>query len=91
MGEVNSIIRLYRHMRFALLISIPLAASLFFYALTGNPFLSALAFVTAFLSVLEETPEPKEIRRTLKQKDFRNDQIVWYMIEDRVTGDTRIM
>jgi hypothetical protein len=91
MGELNGIIRLYRHMRFAMLISIPMASSLIFYVVTEIPVISIFAFVTAFFSVLEFTPEPKEIRRTLKQKDFRDDRIVWYMIEDRATGDTRIM
>lgn len=91
MGELNSFIRLYRSMRLALLISVPMAASLIFYVITEIPIVSIVAFATAALCVLEETPEPKEIRRSLRQKEFRNDKLIWYMIEDRETGDTRVM
>lgn len=91
MGELNSFIRLYRSMRLALLVSVPMAASLIFYVITEIPIVSIVAFATAVLCVLEETPEPKEIRRSLRQKEFRNDKLIWYMIEDRETGDTRVM
>jgi hypothetical protein len=68
-----------------------MAASLIFYVITEIPIVSIVAFATAALCVLEETPEPKEIRRSLRQKEFRNDKLIWYMIEDRETGDTRVM
>ncbi len=91
MGNTDSIIRLYRSMRLTLLVSVPMAASLIFYVITEIPIVSIVAFATAVLCVLEETPEPKEIRRSLRQKEFRNDKLIWYMIEDRVTGETRMM
>lgn len=91
MGNTDGIVRLYRAMRFALLLSVPMAAGLFFYVATGILFIAGYAFVTAFLAVLEWTPEPKEVRRTLKRKmDVPDGTTIWYMIEEKATGNVRL-
>jgi hypothetical protein len=78
-------------MRLALLVSIPTACALFFYVVTGILFIAGYAFVTAFLAVLEWTPEPKEVRRTLKRKmDAPDGTMIWYMIEEKATGNVRL-
>lgn len=91
MGNTDGIVRLYRAMRFALLLSVPMAAGLFFYACTGLGAISLMFAGIAFGAVLDTVPEPKEIRRILRNKSFDQPNHIWYMIEDRVTGDTRMM
>lgn len=90
MGDTRGLVRIYRGMRLALLVSIPAACALFFYAVTGNAFISGFSFVVAFLTVLEETPEPKEVKRMLKRKVDAPDGMIWYMIEEKETGNVRL-
>lgn len=94
MGSTDGIVRLFRNMKTLLLITTAMSSALFFYVFfEGMMGISIMAGFLAFCVVAHEFPAPKEIRQTLKKEQelLRNDKIIWYMIEDRATGDTRIM
>lgn len=87
--KTNEVIALYARMRFALMVSVPLAMCGLAFWMTGEIALALLTGLTMLPLVCYVLPPTGEIRRALKtRKETSN--TVWYMIESRDDGEIRI-
>jgi hypothetical protein len=80
---------MYKLMRITLTMAVPVAVGALFYLASGMGVLSLMLGVIACIAVLEEVPEPKDVRRILRNNMPASGNI-WYMIESRDTGEIRV-
>ena len=87
--KINELITLYGRMRIALIIAVPVAMWGFMLWLSGGEMLPACLFgIGVMFPLFDILPQPKEIRRILKTRQTSDH--IWYLIEDRETGNRRL-
>lgn len=78
--KVEHLIRMYKNMRIALLISVPVAVWGFMLWLSQGEMLASFLFgIGALLPIIDILPSPTEVRRTLKTRETTGH--IWYMVE----------
>ena len=87
--RIGELINLYKRMRAALLVSVPLALWWLVYLFTGGEMLaSCLLSVWVIFPLIDLLPSAAEVKRILKTREATGH--IWYLIEDRETGNRRL-
>jgi len=80
--KIGELINLYKRMRAALLVSVPLALWWVMYLFTSGEMLASwLLSVWVIFPLIDLLPSAAEVKRILKTRQTSNH--VWYMVESR--------
>lgn len=87
--RIGELINLYKRMRAALLVSVPLALWWLVYLFTGGEMLASwLLSVWVIFPLIDLLPSAAEVQRILKTRQTSNH--IWYLIESQDTGEVRV-
>ena len=87
--RIGELINLYKRMRAALRVSVPLALWWVMYLVTGGEtFISWLLSVWIIFPLIDLLPSGGEVKRILKTREATGH--IWYLIESQDTGEVRV-
>lgn len=87
--KLEELIKLYKGMRTALIITVPLATWGFMYWLsTGDMLVACLFGIGTIIPTIDIIPSAAEVRRRLRTRQTSDH--IWYLIESRDTGEIRM-